>query len=337
VKIAAHRWTKKTYNNAIRALRRALDFGFADHPEHFNPARALKSARIGKQDRPPIDPFSIQDAETLIAAIHCDWGEAQGNYDEFRFFTGLRPSEQIALVISDYDAVNGVLSVTKARVAGVDRDRTQVGEDRRVKFCRRARAVLERQLALRDDLVRRGRIRHEQLFFHADDRAIRGLSEVHRHWQKSLKRLAIRYRRPYTARHSSVSWNLMRRRPALYVAKQHGHRPLTMFTVYAVWTQDRPEADSPAIRRAMRASAYAARGVTGRRAGLATGNANSGARLSRAEKLSTPPRSPSSARDHARDLAIDLPMATGGNDKLPSNFNHLDWRSGRDSNPRPPA
>ena len=33
-----------------------------------------------------------------LAAIHRDWGEAQGNYDEFRFFTGLRPSEEIALV-----------------------------------------------------------------------------------------------------------------------------------------------------------------------------------------------------------------------------------------------
>jgi hypothetical protein len=88
----ARRWTKKTYNNAISALRRAFDFGFQDHPEHHNPAHGLKSMRIGKKDRPAIDPFSIQDAETLIAAIHRDWGEAQGNYDEFRFFTGLRPS-----------------------------------------------------------------------------------------------------------------------------------------------------------------------------------------------------------------------------------------------------
>lgn len=46
VKIAdSHRWTKKTYNNAISALRRAFAFGFEDHPELHNPARALKSAR----------------------------------------------------------------------------------------------------------------------------------------------------------------------------------------------------------------------------------------------------------------------------------------------------
>jgi hypothetical protein len=41
VKIAdGQRWTKKTYNNAISALRRAFYFGFQDHPEHHNPARA---------------------------------------------------------------------------------------------------------------------------------------------------------------------------------------------------------------------------------------------------------------------------------------------------------
>ena len=44
---------------------------------------------LAKKDRLPPDPFTIQEAETIIAAIHHDWGEAQGNYEEFRFFTGL--------------------------------------------------------------------------------------------------------------------------------------------------------------------------------------------------------------------------------------------------------
>jgi hypothetical protein len=39
----------------------------------------------------------------------------------------VRPSEQIALVVTDYDATNGVLSITKARVAGIDPDRTKIG------------------------------------------------------------------------------------------------------------------------------------------------------------------------------------------------------------------
>ena len=95
----------------------------------------------------------MQDADTFIAAIHRDWGEAQGNYDEFRFFTGMRPSEQIALVLSDLDLVNGIISVNKARVAEIDRCQTKTGEDRRVAFCPRALTVLKRQLTLRARLV----------------------------------------------------------------------------------------------------------------------------------------------------------------------------------------
>lgn len=100
---AAQQWqTKKTYNNGISPLRCAFEFGYKDHPELHNPADGLDSLRITKKDRPKVDPFTIQEAETIIAAIHRDWGEAQGNYDEFRFFTGLRPSEQIALTVPDW-------------------------------------------------------------------------------------------------------------------------------------------------------------------------------------------------------------------------------------------
>jgi hypothetical protein len=86
------------------------------------------------------DPFSIQDAEVFIGALHQDWGEAHGHYDELRFFTGLRPSEEIALVVTDYDAARGVLSVTKARVNGIDQDVTKTSEDRRITRRRRRHA-----------------------------------------------------------------------------------------------------------------------------------------------------------------------------------------------------
>jgi integrase len=56
-------------------------------------------------------------------------------------------------------------------------------------------------------------------------------------WERTLKRLAIRYRKPYAARHTSVSWNLMLGRNPLLVAKEHGHRIITMLTVYAAWTE----------------------------------------------------------------------------------------------------
>jgi hypothetical protein len=73
----------------------------------------------------------------------------------------------------------------------------------------RARSVLERQLRLREQLQQADRIHHERLFFHANGEPIQRLYQVHHHYHRTLKRLAIRYRRPYTARHSSVSWDLM--------------------------------------------------------------------------------------------------------------------------------
>ncbi len=67
-------WSKKTYNNSISVLRRAFELGFNDYPECHNPATGLRCLRLRRHDRPRIDPFTVQDAETLIAAIHEDWG-----------------------------------------------------------------------------------------------------------------------------------------------------------------------------------------------------------------------------------------------------------------------
>jgi len=317
VKVAdEHNWTKKTYNNVISALRRAFEFGFQNHPEHHNPANSLKSARIYRKDRPKIDPFSIQDEETFIVAIHRDWDEAQGNYDEFRFFTGLRPSEQIALVVTDHDATNGVLSITKARVSGIDRDRTKIAEDRRVVLNARARAVLERQLRLRAKLKRSGRIQHEHLFFHADGEPIRRLHKVHYQWRHTLKRLAIRYRRPYTARHSSVSWNLMLGGNPLYVAQQRASYPHDAHHLCGV---DRGQfgTDVVAIRRAMNAPAFAARRDSSAGARFGNKNAAAIARLRRQKQNETPPQTTVDMGHSQSDLAVDLPIENVGIGEIP--------------------
>jgi len=262
-------WSKKTYNNAISVLRRAFKFGYRDHPEKHDPTTGLKSARIRKKDRPVIDPFTIQEAETLIAGIHRDWGEAQGNYDEFRFFTGLRPSEQIALIVADFDAAKGTLTINKARVAGVDKDSTKTGEDRQIELSPRALEVLGRQLALRTRLELAGKIHHDQLFFKEGGEPIRNLQYPYARWHRTLAQLRMmRYRRPYCARHSSVSWQLMIGKKPLWVAKQHGHSITTMLSVYAAWTDGAAESDISAIARAMASRPRALQRTTGVRTAI---------------------------------------------------------------------
>ena len=248
----AHKaWSKKTYNNNICVLRRAFAFGYRNHPHAFNPALGLRFARLSPREQPRPDPFRIQDAEMLIAAIHRDWGAAQGHFDEFRFFTGLRLSEEIALTVPDFDPVRGTLSVTKARVKGIDRRCTKTRYDRVVELCPRAQAVLERHLQLRADFVRRGLIDHSDLFFQDNGASMRTLHYATHRWRSTLKKLPVRYRKAYATRHTSVSWHLVIGKNPLRVAKEHGHSVATMWRVYAAWMEGARDTDIGAIQAAM--------------------------------------------------------------------------------------
>jgi integrase len=104
-----------------------------------NPAAGLKSACNRRNDRAVIDLIRLEDAETLIAAIHRDWGEAQGNYEVLQFFTELRPSEEIALTLShldlDLDLARGTIRISKTCVAAIDRNTTKTGDERIVTLC----------------------------------------------------------------------------------------------------------------------------------------------------------------------------------------------------------
>jgi len=250
-----HLWSKKTYNNVISVVRCAFEFGYRDLPEKRNPAEGLKTLRITRKDRAPIDPFKVTEAEALIAGIHRDWGEAQGNYDEFRFFTGMRPSEEIALLVSDCDLVGGTVKVNKARVQSRDKDRTKTNVDRSVELCPRALEILMRQLALRDRLKTEGLIHHEKLFVKEDGGEISNLQFGYERWKKTLTHsVKIRYREPYNARHTCVTWNLMIGKNLLWASKQHGHSVQVMLTVYAAWIEGGGESEVSAIKAAMGAT-----------------------------------------------------------------------------------
>jgi integrase len=123
----------------------------------------------------------------------------------------MRPSEEVALVLSDIDLVNGIVSVKEARVAGIDRDRTKTGDDRRITLCPRALAVLERQLSLRARPEATGIIRRDHVFCRETGEVFRNPQIQARRWRAALTSLKVRYRRPYVARHSSVSCGVGRR------------------------------------------------------------------------------------------------------------------------------
>ena len=255
VKIAdSMKLSKKTYNNIISPLRCAFEYGYRDHPEKHNPATGLKGFRITKKDRPPIDPFSIQEAEALIAAIHATGARPRATMTSFGSSPACDPPSRSPCWCPTATSAQGKINITKARVMARDKDRTKTCEDRLVELCPRALEVLKRHLALRAHLKLAGKIHHEDLFFKEDGSPIRNLQYPWVRWRSTLARLKSRYREPYNARHSSVSWNLMIGKNPLWVAKQHGHSVQTMLEVYAAWTEGAKEADIEAIKHAMQGS-----------------------------------------------------------------------------------
>ena len=95
-------------------------------------------------------------------------------------------------------------------------------------------------------------MQHDDLFFKDDGAPIRNLQYPWVRWRRTLTAtLKGRYREPYNARHSSVSWNLMIGVNPLKVAKQHGHSVQTMLETYAAWLDGTTKSDLKAIEQAM--------------------------------------------------------------------------------------
>jgi hypothetical protein len=168
-----------------------------------------------------------------------------------------------------------------------------------MELCTRALDVLNRQLALRKRLELEGKIHHDHLFFKETGEPICSLQYPYRRWRWTLRRNStIRYRKPYCARHSSVSWDLMVGRNPLWVAKQHGHSITTMLRAYAAWAEGAIEADIEAIQHAMDFNPRATRkAITGNNPAAAVPSL-----LPQPLSIVESPR-----RDH---LAVDLPVAT---------------------------
>lgn len=255
-----HGWkTKKTYNNRLSPLRGAFAHEYKDHPELHNPAEQLDDFRIHAIDRPEIDPFYVEEAESIIADMHCEFGQAMGNFDEFRFFTGLRQSEQIGLQIQKCDLANSTITISEVVVCGRGKNRTKTNVNRVVELCPRALGVLRCQLALREQYLQEAKIDHGFVFFQESGQPIRHLSYPYRRWTHVMGKLQLRYREPYNARHTYASWMLMIGKNIGWIAEQLGNSIEVMTERYGRWIKGATESEVAKIQEAIRGKPTALR------------------------------------------------------------------------------
>jgi integrase len=217
----------KTVNNYMSVLREAIQLAVADRLIPDNPVASIGAAAYQKE---PPDPFSRIEADKIVADLVAKQDPQIGNFVEFWFWTGMRTGEIFGLQWANVDLASGQVLVSESVVRGKRKASTKTNVARTVLLNSRALAALQRQR------------KHTQLggtdVFHdprygqawVDERAFR-----RSYWTPTLKRLGIRYRRPYNMRHTYATAMLMAGMNAAFCARQMGHSIEMFHKTYARW------------------------------------------------------------------------------------------------------
>jgi integrase len=218
--------TGKTVNNYVSVLREALELAVTDKLLPDNPVTQVKRA---KHQKPPVDPFSLEEAEAIIADLY-KRSPSVARYTEFKFFTGLRTSESFGLRWANVDLASNHVLISEGVVRGIEVGTTKTHRTREVQLNSRSRAAL---VATKAETFLAG----EHVFQDpragtrwSDERAFR-----RSHWTPCLKRLGIRYRTPYTTRHTYATMMLMAGMRPAFCAGQMGHSVEMFLRTYAKW------------------------------------------------------------------------------------------------------
>ena len=217
----------KTVNNYVQVLREAVELAVEDKILSENPVAKIAKAKYQKD---PPDPFSRDESENIIAELAQKHPGQVSNFVEFWFWTGMRTSEIFGLRWVNVDLASGAVMVKEAVVRGRYKDRTKTNVSRLVKLNSRALAALQRQ---RQHTQMAGEmVFNDPRYARAweDERAFR-----RSYWTPTLKRLGIRYRRPYNMRHSYATAMLMAGMAPGFCAKQLGHSVEQFHKTYARW------------------------------------------------------------------------------------------------------
>ncbi len=222
--------TAKRINNIISPLRQAFAEAYEDELIERNPLYGWSyRGRNNKKSDFVVDPLSQDEQSKLLSVLK---GQAL-NQIQFELWTGIRPSELVALNWGDIDLESGYIRIDKAITqASDDAEGTKTASGiRDIKILPPAREALIRQREhtfLKFEEVFQNPIRKERW---KGDQPIRKTL-----WIPAIKKSGIRYRNPYQTRHTYASMMLTAGESALWVAQQMGHKDVTMiYKTYGKW------------------------------------------------------------------------------------------------------
>lgn len=215
----------KTFNNALAAGRGVFRLAVLDGLLERDPTAPLE-ARPGLPPDEP-DPFTPAESERLMAYIEERHGKVWRAWFQFALWTGLRPSEQRALLWDDVGA--DMVTVKRAMVRSRAQERTKTRRNRTVRLNAQAKAALA---VMRAESYLAG----GPVFIHPTSRMpLRRPDAPDAIWRAALKALRLRYRNPYQTRHTYASVCLSAGMSPSFVATQLGHSLATLQKHYGRW------------------------------------------------------------------------------------------------------
>lgn len=218
----------KSRNNELSMIKGVFEFARRDKLITENPCGEIARADYQK---PGPDPFDLNEVSQIIEYLKAHRPEQITNIVQTMFFTGMRTSEGLALKWGNVDFQKKEIVIDGANVYDEESDTTKTFESRTVKLTSKALEALERQKAYT--------YLQGQHVFHDPKTnkpwAYAKITDVRSFWEITLKKLGIRYRRPYNMRHTYATIGLMSGAKPGFLAKQLGHSLRMFFTVYAKW------------------------------------------------------------------------------------------------------
>lgn len=221
--------SRKRQNNLLIPLRGAFRKAVRDGEVKVNPLQGIKLE--ARKTEAQIDPFTKDEVGRLS-------GLRDGRLWAFWAWTGLRSGEIAGLEWGDLDAEGAAVTVRRSvRVGREKAPKTRAG-NRRIVLLQPARAAL-------------GDRGHGRIFLNpATQEPFQTDRQLRTAFQRSCLEADVRYRYPYQLRHTFASWALSSGENPLWVAKQMGHKDVSM--VLRVYGRYIPEMDPLAGTRMVR-------------------------------------------------------------------------------------
>jgi integrase len=208
--------SQKTRRDAHSVLAGVMQWGVSEGYLETNPARAL---RAGSWQRPEIDPFTSEELTAILRELR---GQPKVLYS-LMAETGIRTGEACALQWGD---VEDDALLVKATLWAGKRKTTKTHQSRRVLLTREAKRILKEHTATR--------FAGSWVFVTSKNNpyAEEHLTEA---FVSACERAGVRYRRPYTLRHTYASRALSAGVEPSWLASQLGDRIETVLRHYARW------------------------------------------------------------------------------------------------------